>query len=434
MGEDFAPSEHNNDDNFDSDYDDNEFIGPLPLLGKDPVEEKFEEILTKVRHENPKLGQRDVRNQFLQQYGDYFEQKTQVSKQNFLHLIASRLGHGSLIRCVLRKNKHLLEQRDDNSKTPLHIAIVHKNAAFLDVVQKDVKGSDFDRLLQEVSEHGRNCIHAAIHYALDTEYTVKLINGASDTTLSATDDSGLTPLHLAVEYDRSSTSQLSIVQALIAHGDSAFDQYTRNPSGLSVYEYHQHTRQQAQRQNRIEAETDQARQCHEGHVSHIIGDRGITEIPAVTFEGLPQDPESIEPPGEDPRDSQQLLPTSLMNKSAPRAPPTRLTADQVKLATKDPMSMPPTSPNAPEGFGLRRRSTGGISKSTRAVKEGSERQKALYADSIRREIKLHYLRTTFRRSHTQSQRDQLAASKFLYGLNIQSRFPRRKSRVAYRNP
>ncbi len=75
-----------------------------------------------------------------------------------------------------------------------------------------------------------------------SKYTIKLIEKASEATLCATDQDGLTPLHLAVDYQRASEMQFNIVQALIAHGDAALDQYTLQSNEVSVYEYHQSTR------------------------------------------------------------------------------------------------------------------------------------------------------------------------------------------------
>jgi ankyrin repeat protein len=93
----------------------------------------------------------------------------------------------------------------------------------------------------------RNCIHMAIYYGLGESYALNLIERASEETLSAVDQCGMTPLHLAVEYERSSSPQVNIVMALLRHGDEALDQFTSTPKDLSVYEYHVHTRAQAAR-------------------------------------------------------------------------------------------------------------------------------------------------------------------------------------------
>jgi ankyrin repeat protein len=139
----------------------------------------------------------------------------------------------------------LLEHKDDSGKTPLHIAIAKKNFNFLDVIDGQI--TDLDPLLRLRGEMSRNCIHMAIHHGLGESYALNLIERASEETLCAVDQRGMTPLHLAVEYERGCLSQVNIVVALLRRGDKALDQFTSTPKDLSVYEYHVHTRVQATR-------------------------------------------------------------------------------------------------------------------------------------------------------------------------------------------
>jgi len=241
-----AQKQESVDEDSDVDYRDDDLIDePAPFLAKDPVQAAFDEIMDNARKERLNLGKKEKRQEFIDQYGDLLLGKTATDNQTLLHIIANTLGHKSLTRCLVKLDQTLLEHKDDSGKTPLHIAIAKKNFNFLDVIYVQVK--DLDPLLRLRGEMSRNCIHMAIHHGLGEGYALKLIERASEETLCAADQCGLTPLHLAVEYERSSNSQVNIIMALLQHGDKALDQLTTTPKDLSVYEYHRHTRAQAVR-------------------------------------------------------------------------------------------------------------------------------------------------------------------------------------------
>ena len=73
---------------------------------------------------------------------------------------------------------------------------------------------------------------------MDPAFTIKLIERAAEESLTAQDVKGLTPLHLAVEYERCVPPRFGILQALLKYGNKALDQQTREPDSYSVYEYH----------------------------------------------------------------------------------------------------------------------------------------------------------------------------------------------------
>jgi ankyrin repeat protein len=241
-----APHDIDVQEDSDTDYkDDDSLDEPAPFLAKDPVQVAFDEIIDNARKERLNLGRKENRKEFMDRYGDLLLGKTQADNQTLLHVIANTLGHKSLTRCIVKMDPSLLKHKDDSGKTPLHIAIAKKNFNFLDVIDGQIK--DLDPLLRLRGEMSRNCIHMAIYYGLGESYALNLIERASEETLSAVDQCGMTPLHLAVEYERSSSPQVNIVMALLRHGDEALDQFTSTPKDLSVYEYHVHTRAQAAR-------------------------------------------------------------------------------------------------------------------------------------------------------------------------------------------
>jgi ankyrin repeat protein len=438
-------SEGDDGENSDNDYkDDDAVAAPAPVLPKDDAQAAFDEIMAKARNRELNLGQKENRQEFLDQYGNILVEKTQTYNQTLLHIIADTLGHKSLTRCIVRKDKKLLEHKDDSGKTALHIAIVKKNYDFLEVVLKEI--TNLDTILRMRCEHARNCIHIAIYHGLKKESTVNLIKGASEATLSAVDQDGLTPLHLAVEYQRSSEPQLAIVQALITYGDGALDKFTINPKDLSVYEYHQYTRSLAVKLSEPVGSREAGR-SHE-------------EPPKVVVQGQKNNPAKSEREGaSDYSDADGKGPFQKAIKfdrgpmkepmgKGPAAPPafngrrgstvtslalnTMSNHPSLATASEDGMSPIKGSRLATDSAGfeprkLERRATGHVPRINRTDEESArklqeeEKRRAEFADKIRQEFKLYYLRSTFGRSGQLTPRDQLNATRFLHGSNIDSK-------------
>ncbi|KAL3424925.1 intracellular serine protease [Phlyctema vagabunda] len=411
------------DDGEDSDsgyVDDGLIEAAAPIIQKDKVQAAFDEITKKALDGALNLGQKGNRKDFMDYYGDLLVMKTQTYNQTLLHIIANDIGHKSLTRCLLRKDKSLLEQKDDSGRTALHIAIAKKNKHFIEVVLTEIP--DLDRVLRIKSEHSRNCIHMAIYHNLDTERTIKLIHESSEITLCGTDQDGLTPLHLAVDYRRSSEAQLDIVKALIAHGDRALDKFTKNPTDLSVYEYHEYTRNLATKKptesvpirvgNRSQEENRSGLNQGPLDSSHHTG-------PAATRESAKsergQGKASAMLSANNDRRGLTIIPLN-----------TNTVADYVRFATTPGEGNSPIKENQSvidfEPKKLERRSTGFALNNARDDEESirrlqEEKQRSGYADKIRQEFKLHYLRSTFRTDH-ELDRDQYKASRFLHGANF----------------
>ncbi|KAI8713707.1 Peptidase-S8 domain-containing protein [Fusarium sp. LHS14.1] len=378
----------------DEDYrDDDSEVEPAKMLDQDEVQTAFDDILDQAKSQKLNLGRKENRQKFMQAYGHLLARTTRDSKQTLLHLIASTLGHKSLTRC-----------------TPLHLAIAKKNINFIDVVVDEI--DDLDALLQMRCEHARNCIHAAIFPPLKPESTIALINAASEETLRATDQSGLTPLHLAVDYKYASGPHLRIVQALIANGDGALDIFTKDPKDLSVYEYHQFTRREPAG-------------SAQGQKNGLAGER-------VSFEGSPERVNRKDrfSPEQQSRDGQRgpALPSVGIHRRdselvhEPTSGPNAYGHHQRRTAAEDEKPDADGLPGV-EDFKLQRRSTAGVSKTGRKGEDTTrlqedEKQKAEHADAILREIKLYYLRTTLETDSKLASRNQHNAVRFLHGANF----------------
>ncbi|RAK99153.1 subtilisin-like protein [Aspergillus ibericus CBS 121593] len=366
--------------NIDSDYEDDDLTNsPVQLVARDEVQTTFDEIISKICNKTLDLGSGRSRAEFLTQYGHFLDQMTRMNGESFLHVVASRMAHSTLIRYVVRKKRHLLHHKDTSDRTPLYVAIEYKNDAFVDAVLKEINDMDLDLLLRERCENGRNSIHAAIQHSLNKDCTLKLIRKASDITLSTSDNNGLTPLHLAVDYDRSSASQLDIVRALIARGGGAFDKYTTNPPDLSVYEYHNYTREKSHRRaDGAKAVETSLLELRSGVIEDRKASVGKARRP---FDELPVDQNAHRERQSRDKLEQKYFNTQQHNMEAPLRTVRRL-EERTEMS--------------------------------------QEQDIATYADNIRQEIKLCYLRSTFESAPGRYIRDQLAASKFLYGANIRN--------------
>ncbi|KAF4337478.1 microbial serine ase [Fusarium beomiforme] len=400
----------------DDDYKDDDFEDePAKITYHDEVRAAFENITNEARDRKLNLGRRENRDIFLQKYGHLLGRTTKDTNQTLLHMIANTVGHKSLTRCVIKFDKTLLHRLDDSSKTPLHIAIVKKNSAFISVVLDEIE--DLDSLLRVHSEHKRNCIHTAICYNLPHESTIDLIRKASEETLRATDQSGLTPLHLAVDYKYSSEAQLKVVEALLHYGDSALDIYSKEPPNQSVYEYQNFTQQSWRKQfegsasarngDRKQEDSREGSQGQDGeHIGsrpkggseHVnLRSRGPQQLGKDGHAGLNRSPETIHS-----RDS-DLIDAGSRHVTVSTGGPRGAESGRTPI-------------EAPDGFKPLQRKQTGVEDAAKQARE--EEGKSQWAEKIRHAVKLHYLRTTLRTNSESASRTQLKAVRFLHGANL----------------
>jgi len=141
-------------------------------------------------------------------------------------------------------------------------AIENRLGWFIDTIQSILDSVTSKTALQKIlgptteDEEKRNnretCIHVAVkeQNTLGSVRIVKLIEAASQHTLAAGDETGLTPLHHMVHYSRCTQANAKIVEALIQYGEAAFDRYTPHDE-RSVYQYHVFIQQQEERKKTL---------------------------------------------------------------------------------------------------------------------------------------------------------------------------------------
>lgn len=219
------------------------------------------------------------------------------------------------------------------------------------------------------------------------------------------------------------------MQALITHGDGALDKLTTKPKGLSVYQYHQSTRGQV-----IKKSIQPPR---------IRGaEKSLKEAPSTTAPALKnvttkaRHGESGGATKSDRREQGRVSAGTAQTYSKPTL-----------VITSNTMFSHPTTDTASEGqspvkksrladfagfepSGPQRRTTGLEGpKEDENIRQSieNERRRVGYADKIRKELKLRYLRSTFLSptDDEDNQRDQFRATRFLHGANIESMFSER---------
>ncbi|TEY34247.1 hypothetical protein BOTCAL_0641g00020 [Botryotinia calthae] len=166
--------------------------------------------------------------------------------------------HTWLIKNIINKFPDLLYDKDyrHNLATLLHFAVNEANTSFIKAILRiRLETKIFKYLLGEADSEGKNCIHAAVSKEdFDPSLTLELLKKASEVeiNLAAADEKGMTPLHLAVDYTKSTKHGLEIAKYLMQYGDKAFDEDLKaKQNRVSVFRWH-HQSKEKFKKNRVQ--------------------------------------------------------------------------------------------------------------------------------------------------------------------------------------
>jgi hypothetical protein len=254
------------DDESDVVGDEDEFRGigaTPPKVLEDHVKAEFEKDLWDAYELEQQIRQgskeqKDMaRVKFVNGRFENWKNTTLTNERNFLHFLAyhheydSKLCLQWVIARAIFKLPSLMGCMDSSKCTPLTMAISVGNDTFVYAACKDIgpkKKEVIRRALKSECEHrdiesGWTCLHTAISNNLDPDWTRIIIRFAPE-MFSVVDSRGRTPLHLAVEYEKSPPQQVNIVIDLLARDSSALKIRTSATYGrYSAYQYHEKTRQ-----------------------------------------------------------------------------------------------------------------------------------------------------------------------------------------------
>jgi ankyrin repeat protein len=214
---------------------------------------RLNEIRRGLKNDELDLHDKTKLEDFIHRNESYLDKRFdgEGDHENLLHLIAKDARdkafdkYQPLVKVLLDRHPHLLEEKDLHEDTPLHLAINKKRDKFVRFICKTYTRKDINTILG-IRNHSGNCLHVAIKKNIPIKLAVFLIGYAGEGTLHAKDNNGNTPLHIAVEYKRCTNAQLEIVQALVSKCDLAMSERTKD--SLSPYQYHHHTRKEAKKE------------------------------------------------------------------------------------------------------------------------------------------------------------------------------------------
>jgi hypothetical protein len=204
---------------------------------------RFNDIIKSLRGTNINLHDASSFKAFVSDNADIFGKSTTRDSNTLLHLLvddakkAAFERYQPLIKHLVETYPELLSKQNDYEMTPLYSAISKKREKFLRYICEIYP--HIDAVLGIPCIRSENCIHLAIRRNILPKLSIYLIGLANEASLSAKDDNGNTPLHLAVEYSRCTSEQLEVVAALISKCDNALD--ARNNESLSPFLYHERT-------------------------------------------------------------------------------------------------------------------------------------------------------------------------------------------------
>ncbi|KAK8172111.1 hypothetical protein BKA80DRAFT_262081 [Phyllosticta citrichinensis] len=215
----------------------------------DQIKTRFEKLFADLTSDSP----RTLKDVLRDHDGDL--KKNLDDGDNFLHFfIAQGKKKGRvekfkpLLNYLIKHNLDLMKKKGGNGKTPLQLAIKKGWARLVEAMCNALNAEhDVDEILFNADSDGDTCLHEAMRGCRGDGWRIafNLIGRVNDgKNLRRLNRTGLNPLHIAVEYDRCTPSQLHVVRKLIDTCDEALDAnlYQSNPRRLSVYRYHEKTR------------------------------------------------------------------------------------------------------------------------------------------------------------------------------------------------
>jgi hypothetical protein len=225
---------------------------------EDNVRRGFQEDIEEaLRLDREKPKDMAARKKYIQDHHHTWSRKM-PDQRNFLHFLADQSHQRYCLQWVVAhsvsKLPKLMGELDKDERTPLAIAILRQNTRFIHAVCNNISESNSciirEALKKECHSINMNnrltCLQAALSENIDASYILDIINKlAPDEMFRVVDLRGRTPLHLAVDYLKSSDKQIRIVKDLLQKDWRAL--WIRCLDGrennLSVYQYHKRTRE-----------------------------------------------------------------------------------------------------------------------------------------------------------------------------------------------
>lgn len=235
---------------------------------KKPLPDIFKDIILEIKHADTEKGDLNVLvGEQLDHNADKLADSTPQGR-TILHMVADiayedtrKLSNVKpdisnlkpLISELLRRHPELAFKKDNDDRTPLHYAIKSQATKVVDFVADEL-GNKLDEVLLIEDNTKNNGLHAALNAPkLKKKIPLSLIKRVkSSKTFCKPNIEKLTPMHIAVEYERCNANQIKIVDEMInwwdiKHEGEALNVNVLNEDGdeRSVFRHHQWTREKA---------------------------------------------------------------------------------------------------------------------------------------------------------------------------------------------
>lgn len=294
----------------------------------------FKEIILKIKHTDKKKDKlTELVGEQLKQNADKLTMST-IQGKTILHMVADIAFEDTtmvsnvkpkisnlkpLISQLLTRHPELASKTDNDIRTPLHYAIKLQVAKVVDIIADEL-GDRFDEVLRIPDNTTNNGLHAALKAPkLKKKIPLSLIKRVkSSETFCAQNIERLTPMHIAVEYERCNANQIEIVDEMIKWWDikhvalnvNVLSDGVEDGEERSVFRHHQWTREKAaKKESAKESLTDK----NSGKLKEMINDiqaekaskdlskekRPVDSVDPVPHLSVPQSPsQSIKPSGQ----------------------------------------------------------------------------------------------------------------------------------------
>jgi hypothetical protein len=202
------------------------------------VEQKHEEILKAISDGSVNLEDDAQADKFFR---DNYKFLQAAGKRSFtiVHRVVNDMQDGSferqkpLLKLLLEKSPDIFDAADFDGETALYMAVKTQQRNFVEFFC-ETSPDAAEALGIPFGSAGDTCLHDAIKR--NAPFVEYLIRKCDKSTLTHQNDKGNTPLHIAVEYDKCTKTQIGVVESLLEKCESAMCE--RNYDKLSPYRYH----------------------------------------------------------------------------------------------------------------------------------------------------------------------------------------------------
>lgn len=225
------------------------------------LRKKFEEIIGKLKN-GKSDDAKDLAEEIYQGYSDCLSKAMQgEDRKTILHMIAVSARRKDIekwlpiTRKIIENFPGLMQETDKMGRNPLQKAVQGGRSRLVTTMCEATPKTAFDKIVRMKDSNSNNSLHDALNKEDPSRIAPELIQKINnpDDVLCELNGKGLSPLHIAVEYQQCTPSQFGIVKALIERSSKVLEVNVppTEPGQRSVYLHHEKTRREAERTSHV---------------------------------------------------------------------------------------------------------------------------------------------------------------------------------------